>query len=298
METTIETYFGDVVTHFDNIFDINAFNKYYPLFIPKYFRIDRRKEINIHTKRGNKNEIKFLDDLIEISEKKCVPPDRVALDTVMVISSYLDIKGFENGVYSFHGTLPYNNNGILLMGPSGSGKTTISLYLLKRGVSILSSDKIVVKKEDDKFIAIGGVKSMVVRKGTVEELGIDFSSLEKFGYDSGKWDDYWRFNDPQISDNQIEISKLFILKRGDHNLEVYQIPHDSSALRILENMQHFVYQFPLYILGIGEPLPFNFPSYESRKKAISFANEMEDKMNLSIIAGNIEEIADYMVNLL
>jgi hypothetical protein len=162
----------------------------------------------------------------------------------------------------------------------------------------MSSDKSIIKY-DDTYKMIGGTTIPIVRRGTIEELNLDISDFIKFSHSGGKWDDYYIMKRKiRKKEKPIPISKSILLKRDNYGFEKYKLSLDSSALRILENMNHFIYDFPLFIIGVGTPLPLRFPSDESRKNAVNFAKEFAKKTDFEIVVGDIYKISKYIDEIL
>lgn len=60
-----------------------------------------------------------------------------------------------------------NNEGIILAAQSGKGKSTTALNLMNEGLDFVSNDRIVLKKEEDKFTMVGVPKHPRINPGTI-----------------------------------------------------------------------------------------------------------------------------------
>ncbi len=55
---------------------------------------------------------------------------------------------------TIHATCVATDKGaVLLLGPSGSGKSDLALRLIDRGAVLISDDRVVVRREDDRLVA-------------------------------------------------------------------------------------------------------------------------------------------------
>jgi DNA replication protein DnaC len=131
--SSIENNLFNVIVYFDKLEDQEKFESYVDIFLPTYFEKDnQRKELEIYVERCRNSGLEYKDESFRLLEKYETSPIRVALDAIMLSSSFFDVENYEKGIYAFHGvTISNRREGVLLLGGSGAGKTTISLNLMR-----------------------------------------------------------------------------------------------------------------------------------------------------------------------
>lgn len=100
-------------------------------------------------------EIGYIDEKKRIARLNTASRNVRNIFHPFLVSSFAYFLSEKDGFIIHAAGVIFKNNAYIFVGPSGSGKTTITKILKKRGINIISDEKIVISRKNDSFFAFG-----------------------------------------------------------------------------------------------------------------------------------------------
>ncbi len=202
-------------------------NEYETPFL-KFFNNEIRLKINgiANFRITNGNKISFN------TEKNNIKTNDIK---TFLLGSVFGAILIQRGLLVLHGNaLEKNGEAIICLGHTGAGKSTLAYALVKKGWKLLSDDLVVVS---DDFLVLPGIPRIKLWQDATKEFKINTKNLIKVRDGIDKF--IWVPAENQISQNQVKLSKIFVLTnqtstKSEDNI-ITRIESEKISLLILRN---------------------------------------------------------------
>ena len=202
-------------------------NEYETPFL-KFLNNEIRLKINgiVNFRITNGNEISFNQENNNIKSNDI---------KTFLLGSVFGAILIQRGLLVLHGNaLEKNGEAIICLGHTGAGKSTLAYALVKKGWKLLSDDLVVVS---DDLEVLPGIPRIKLWQDATKAFKINTKNLSKVRDEVDKF--IWVPAENQISQNQVKLSKIFVLTNKNptksEDTIITRIESEKIALLMLRN---------------------------------------------------------------
>ena len=193
-------------------------------------------------------------------------------DVMALVSRHAEYLFQRNGCYSVHsGGVVVGGEALLLAGRVGVGKTSLTLELAKSGYGVLSTDRVLIKRNE------------VISGSHYVNSQLDRGSV--FG------DDFYYVND------EVRVGLLVYPFLRDASLQWRKLAYPENITRFANQIFYFLDEFPRLL--VGSEVPFVTPSsVYDRGVVFDYAKDLVKNLDCYVVSGRKEEVAKWIRSML